>query len=404
MQAHHTNVLKVVNPLSKKDQVVEKFRSLFSSRPLVVKSPGRINLIGEHIDYNGGSVLPAAIDKNIYVAAQAGDGNTIRIFAPDYNDLYETSISNIHPTSKTWVNYPLGVIYELKKMGADLSGIHMVVGGDLPPGAGLSSSAATTCATAFALNEVFSLGLSRLEIAQVAQRAEQNFAGVECGLMDQFASVFGKKDHVVKLNCRTNQHDYVPFYLEDVRIVLFDTEVKHQLASSDYNLRRRECKEGLDMLKLNCSDIIDLADVTEEMLVKFVKPQNPVLYKRCLYVVQEMERVKKACLAINRNDFASLGQLMFDTHTGLSQLYEVSCTECDFLVDLARQHSGILGARMMGGGFGGCTINLIESARLEETIRLVRTKYKDRFGKSPNIYQVRITNGTQLIDIEEASI
>ncbi|WP_207421587.1 galactokinase [Desertivirga brevis] len=382
--------------MSKLKKVVEKFRELHKDEPLVVRSPGRINLIGEHTDYNMGYVLPGAIEKNVFLAIGLRPDMDVNIFAADYGDHYVTSLDGLTSAWKLWPNYILGVLNELKKRGVLLCGVNIVLGGDIPLAAGMSSSAAVTCATAFALNEVFDLGLSKIELAKLAQAAEHDFVGVKCGLMDQFASLHGKKDHLIKLNCKTNEFEYIPFNSSEVSIVLFDTGVKHHLISSAYNDRRSECQRGIDIIKQNEPAVKDLADVTDEMLDKYLKLSNPLVYNRCLYVVEEMTRLKSACGDLERNNYAALGGRMFETHHGLKHLYEVSCKECDFLVDFAVGNSYVMGARMMGGGFGGCTINLISSGRVDDVIAEVRPRYKNEFGKELKVYPAVLSDGTRL--------
>lgn len=377
--------------------IVDLYKEKYNSEPLIVRSPGRVNLIGEHTDYNLGSVLPGSINKYIFLAIGARADNEINIDAADYSDKFSASLTALEPAWKLWPNYLLGVINEYKKAGKLLSGVNIVFGGDIPVAAGLSSSAAITCATAYAINSLFNLGLSRLEIAKIAQQAEHNYVGVHCGLMDQFASLFGKEGNLIKLNCNTEEYFYIPFSATDIKIALFDTGVKHHLVSSAYNERREQCQSGLALIKKVHPEINGLPDVTEEMLDKYVKPVNEVVYKRCLYVIQEIERLEKACKDLERNDFRAVGELMFETHEGLKDLYEVSCDEADFLVETSKQISGVLGSRMMGAGFGGCTINLIDSDSVDAVVEEVKKKYKEKYSRDLKVYIASIANGTEEI-------
>jgi len=378
--------------------IAELYKSLHNSEPLLVRSPGRINLIGEHTDYNLGSVLPAAINKYIYLGIGKRSDNEIDLYASDYSDHYTTSRLTLEKAWKLWPNYILGVINEIQKDGKKISGVNIVFGGDIPLAVGLSSSAAITCATAFALNRLFKLGYSQLELAKIAQSAEHNYVGVHCGLMDQFASLFGKEGHLIKLDCKTNTHAYIPYTANDIAIVLFDSGVKHHLVSSAYNERREQCQKGLSLVKEQVPTISSLPEVTEAMLTQYVKPVDEIAYKRCLYVIQEIDRLEKVCSDMEGEDFEALGQRMFQTHAGLKELFEVSCDECDFLVDSASQDLNVLGSRMMGGGFGGCTINLIYKDAVEEVCAKLKDLYSARFNRDLKIYNATIGNGTEEIE------
>jgi len=379
------------------DKISQKFVELHHSEPLIFKSPGRINIIGEHTDYNAGKVLPAAIDKNIYMAVGFRDDDEINLYAADYADQCVAHLHDLKPAWKLWPNYSLGVINEITKRGFELRGLNIVFGGDIPLAVGLSSSAAITCATVFALNYLFSFNLPRLDMAKIAQAAEHHFVGVHCGLMDQFASLYGKTGNLIKLDCKTNDYQYIPFLPEDFKLVLFDTGIKHHLVSSAYNERRQECETGLALVMEHQPEVEDMSQVTENMLYNHVKPVNETVFKRCLYVIQENRRLEDACLAIQNEDFELLGKRMFETHEGLKTLYEVSCAECDFLVDLCHKSPYVLGARVQGGGFGGCIINLIKNEQAEEVSELAKTQYKARFGKDLKVYNVFPSNGTRLI-------
>lgn len=374
-------------------KIENRFKELFKTDPMIFRAPGRINLIGEHTDYNQGWVLPAAIDKSIYLAISKRPGKGISLYSEDYNELYETSIGQLSPSGKLWPDYILGVVQQFLKKEQRLEGFNMLFGGNIPLGAGLSSSAALECATATALNSLFSLGYAPLELALLSQAAENEFVGVKCGLMDQYASIFGKKDHLIKLDCARQEHIYVPFTNPDIRIVLFDTQIKHSLASSAYNQRREECERGLAYVREHHPEVKSLREVSPEMLQAYVAPRDETVYRRCSYVVSEMERLQKACAYLEENDFERFGRCMFETHEGLRAGYEVSCRELDILVEAAREHSAVLGARMMGGGFGGCTINLVKTGDAEALATEVTARYRQATGGSLATYFVSIEDG-----------
>jgi len=387
------------------NSLIDFFNKHFGGNPIVVKSPGRINLIGEHTDYNDGFVLPAAIDKAVYVAVRKNADDQIRLFAQEYEDFVETTIGDLKPSAlKPWTNYILGVVDQLKKRGFTLSGFDLMIMGDIPLGAGLSSSAAVECATAFALNEIFELKLSRLELVKLAQKAEHEFAGVMCGIMDQFASVFGKKDHVIKLDCRSMDFEYVPLKLEGLKLLLFDTQVKHSLASSAYNKRREECEAGVKLIQQKYPSVRSLRDASIAMIDECIKPVDEIVYQRVNYVVNEIIRVPLACDDLMRNDIYAFGQKMFATHQGLRKQYEVSCPELDFLVSEVKKNPAVLGARMMGGGFGGCTINIVKEEAVSSLIETVQQAYFNTFNIDMKAYQVSLEEGTSIVLNTESDI
>jgi galactokinase len=375
--------------------ILDKFKELYSSEPIIARAPGRVNLIGEHTDYNDGFVLPAAIDKEIVFAIQKNSVNKIRIYSIDMNQQGECDIDNLKP-QLGWINYIIGVFSEIQKKGVKIEGTDIVFAGDVPLGAGMSSSAALECAIATGLNQLCNGTLSKLQLALVAQAAEHNFAGVKCGLMDQFASIFGKANHVIKLDCRSQKHEYFPFDFSDFCLVLCDTNVKHSLASSEYNTRREQCEKGVEVIKQKYSYITNLRDVTPEMIAEVKDQIEPVIYNRCLYVVQENIRVEKACEALLKNDFKTFGELMYLSHYGLKDMYEVSCPELDFLVECTKNNPDVLGSRMMGGGFGGCTINLLKTNAVESFLKSIAPKYQQKYGKEMKSYVVRIGEGANV--------
>lgn len=374
-----------------------KFQELYAQDALIIRSPGRINLIGEHLDYNLGYVLPAAINKAIWLGIQRRDDQAISIHSLDYDAHYQTGLHSIFPSGKLWPDYILGVVEQIQKKHQLKNGFNIVFGGDIPPGAGLSSSAALECATAFALNELFELGYERMDLAAIGQAAENEFVGVKCGIMDQFASVFGKKEHLIRLDCRTLNYVHVPFKAKGIKILLFDTRVKHSLADSAYNERREQCEKGVDLIQEFHPEVRSLRDANQEMLDTFVKSADETVYRRCSYVVQEIQRLLKGCEDLERDDLLSFGKRMFETHAGLKDLYEVSCTELDVLVDLVKDNPDVIGARMMGGGFGGCTINLVNKKAAEALIKAVSKDYLQKTGVELLSYEVEIENGTEII-------
>jgi galactokinase len=378
--------------------IASTFREAFGTEPLLVRSPGRVNIIGEHTDYNEGFVLPAAIDKAIYVAIGKRDDDTIRLFSREFGQSHTTTLTDVHPT-RGWANYILGVVDQLQKRGYKVGGFNLVFDGDVPIGAGLSSSAAVECATTFALSKLFDLNIDRKEITDIAQKAEHTYAGVRVGIMDMFASVFGKKNHVIKLDCRTLDYEYVPLNMEGVKIVLLNTNVKHSLASSEYNTRRQECEQGVAWIKEHEPDVNSLRDATLEMLDKYVKPKDPTVDKRCRYVVEEIGRLLQGCEDLRNGHLDDLGKKMFLTHDGLSKQYEVSCKELDFLVDAVRNNPAVLGARMMGGGFGGCSINLVREEAIDELIATTTRAYKQGMGMDLTAYIAQVEDGTSEITI-----
>jgi galactokinase len=379
------------------EQLSKTFYDKFSCEPMIVRSPGRVNIIGEHTDYNNGFVLPAAIDKAIYIAISQRDDDEVHLHAVDFKEDFSCTLSTIAPSKQQWPNYILGIVDQLQKRGFELKGFNAVVDGDVPVGAGLSSSAALECATAFASNELFQLKLSKLEMVQMAQAAEHLFAGVKVGIMDMFASMFGKAEHAIKLDCRSLQFEYVPLHLDKIKIVLFNTNVKHSLASTEYNVRRQQCEQGVAWIKENHAQVNSLRDVTMEMLDKYVLPKDALIYKRCKFIIEENERLLSGCADLKRNDIESLGKKMFGSHTGLSKEYEVSCKELDFLVNAVKDNNAVLGARMMGGGFGGCTINLVKEDAIDKLVEQVTELYQREMKLPLTTYIAQIENGTEII-------
>lgn len=377
--------------------VEQKFIQLYGERPLLLRSPGRVNLIGEHTDYNLGFVLPAAIDKAIYFAIKPRTEKRCRVFALDMNEEHAFDIDNIQRTQASWPNYLLGVVDQFNKAQYALKGFDCVFGGDIPIGAGLSSSAALEAGLAFALNAMFELKLDLLSLAKIARKAENDFVGVKCGIMDQYINLFGEQGKVLRLDCRSYESTPYPFDDNSISIVLFDSCVSHALASSEYNQRRSECSAGVDELKEVYPQVRSLRDVSREMLSDVKLNLEPTIYRRCRYVVEENQRLLDACEMLTAKDLKGFGALMYQTHDGLRNDYDVSCSELDYLVDLTRNEEQVYGARMMGGGFGGCTINLIESSGIGRIRRKVSEAYLRKFGKEPKTYVTTIGAGTGFI-------
>lgn len=381
------------------DKVVEKFVEIFQTEPLVFSSPGRINLIGEHTDYNNGFVLPAAIDKAIFMAIGVRSDEEIHLHSIDFEDSYLISINEISPLMG-WPTYILGVVDQLKQNGFSLGGFNAVIHGDIPIGAGLSSSAALECVSIYALNELFKLGIDKIAMAKMAQKAEHEYAGVKCGIMDQFASMMGKKDHVIKLDCESMEYEYFPLQLDGYKVVLMDTQVKHELASSEYNTRRTECNRGVDIIRQKYPDVQSLRDVSIDIINELLDPATKV-FQRCKFVVEEIKRLQDACVLLDKNNLIGFGKKMFETHDGLSKLYEVSCKELDFIANACKMEHAVIGARMMGGGFGGCVIALIKEEKIEEITTRIGTEYKNIYGIEMKIYITKIKEGTSRISHEQ---
>lgn len=368
---------------------------------VVVRSPGRVNLIGEHTDYNGGFVLPASVDKAIVFVVSLRPDGLYHFYAADLKDEFSAAAASMERTQRGWPNYLLGVIDEMKKMGFEVPGCDVVFGGDIPIGAGMSSSAAIECGFAFALDRLFDFGISKLDLVKLGQRSENNFVGVNCGIMDQFVNIFGEDRKVLKIDCRSLGYEYFPFERKDLAIVLCETEAKRALASSEYNVRRQQCETGVRILQKHRSEIRSLRDVSLEFLKEHHQEMEPIILQRCAYVIEENERVLRACEDLQRNDFRSFGQQMYRSHSGLRDEYEVSSPDLDFLVESASSINGVLGARMMGAGFGGCTINLVEQKSVDAFVEEMKEHYRQRTGKASNVYVTRVQSGTCLLPLIE---
>ena len=364
---------------------------------LVVAAPGRINLIGEHTDYNMGFVFPAAIDKRIEFRIRRNDNpSECNVYSVDFDNLLSFGLDAVKPSDEEWENYILGVVYEIQKLGHVLSGFDCELSSNLPIGAGISSSAAMECGMAFALNALFELGMSELEMILASQRAEHNFVGTQCGIMDQYASVMGRPNQAILLDCRDISHEMIPLDLGDHTLLLLNTNVTHSLASSGYNDRKADCEDGVDRLIRAGLEIRSLRDVNEKDLENHRDLMTPVVLRRCFYVIRENQRVLDASKALKDGNLTRFGELMYASHEGLQMDYEVSCPELDFLVEFSREHREVLGSRMMGGGFGGCTINLIRKEYVQEYIQEVSKAYKDEFDIDLDPIQVWPSQGVSV--------
>jgi galactokinase len=372
--------------------VLNIFTNRFSAVPNMYYSPGRINLIGEHIDYNDGYVMPAAINKGLYYAVAANNTSTINFYAADFNEMLSINISEVKNLGG-WKSYVLSVVNEFVLLGKPIGGFDCVFGGDIPRGSGMSSSAAVEGGLAFALNDIFNCGLTRVQLALLCQRAEHNYPGVNCGIMDMYASINGKKGHVILLDCKNITHEYFPLKLDGYKIVLLNTKVHHTLASGEYNVRRKRCEEGMVVLKkeLNIQSFREIKSAADVDLHK--DKMAPEVYNCCKFVVEEIARTKTAAALLQQNDLAGFGKLMFATHEGLSKLYDVSCAESDFLVALAATNTNIIGARQMGGGFGGCTINIVKEETIDSFIEQASAAYKKKFDIMPEAYVMEVSDG-----------
>ncbi|PTS89054.1 galactokinase [Flavobacterium sp. HMWF030] len=374
------------------------FEKSFGSKPQkTVLSPGRINIIGEHIDYNDGYVLPAAIDKIICFAFEKNNSKKSKIIAIDLNEEFEIDLTEeITLSDVVWTNYIRGVIKQLQDNGFLFEGFNCVFSSNIPVGSGLSSSAALECGMIFGIAALFNLEIKKVDLALLGQKAE-HWVGINCGIMDQFSSVHGLENKVIKLDCNTLDFEYHNADFKDYSLILFDSNVKHSLFTSEYNTRRIECEQGLAIIKSHFPEVKSFRDCTEEQLLSIRDKMNETVFKRVHYVVKEINRVIKACEALDKGNIELLGQLLFETHYGLSQEYEVSCAELDMLVDTAKADDSIIGSRLMGGGFGGCTINLIKKGQENAVKRKYSNLYLDTFGIELKFYDVKISNGTTLL-------
>ncbi len=364
---------------------------------VMVRSPGRINLIGEHTDYNEGFVLPSAIDRAIYLAVAPRRGYEVTITSLDLKDDFNFDSRRPAKSDKGWANYLIGIVDQLNKAGHSINGFDCVFAGDIPIGSGMSSSAALEAGLAFALDGIYGLGIERTDLAKLAQRSENEFVGVRCGIMDQFANLLSKGDSALHLDCRSLEYEHIPFVRKDLKFVLCDTGVKHSLASSEYNLRRQQCEAGVKIVRKYLPQVRSLRDVNLEMLQEHENELGGTVYKRCRYVVEENARVDSGSEYLRQDDYSKFGELLYESHRGLRDEFEVSCTELDVLVDAASKIDGVLGARMMGGGFGGCTLNVVGRDSLVEFREKIRESYARETGKTPQLYECVLMPGTDVV-------
>ena len=375
---------------------MSKFKNF--DQELTILSPGRINFIGEHTDYNMGFVLPTAIDKKIIFKLKKNNSKSrCNVYSENFDVGFSIDLNNIKISNNEWENYILGVIYEIQQLTDKVEGFDTVFSSDIPVGSGISSSAALECGLAYGLNELFDLGLTKLDIVELSQRAEHNYVGTKCGIMDQYASVMSKKDHAILLDCRSIQHEYIPINIEPYKVLLLNTNVSHSLASSEYNTRREECEKGVSVIQQKYPEVNSLRDVEEKMLSEFKTVLSESIYNRCKFVVQEKTRVLDAVEALKENGLNDFGALMYATHVGLSKEYEVSCPELDFLVEFSVDFDDVIGSRMMGGGFGGCTINLIHENSISDYIDKVSKVYFEKFNIKLDAFEANPDQGTSVI-------
>jgi galactokinase len=382
------------------ESVSAVFKAKFEKSPLLVIAPGRINLIGEHTDYNDGFCMPAAIDKHFVFAIAPNNTNHFNLFAADFDASVSFSISEVKK-GPHWHNYLMGVVHGMQQRNPAIAGVDCVFGGNIPPGAGLSSSAALCCGFGFSLNKIFELGLTNIEIARVAQYAEHQFVGLMCGIMDQYSSLFGQKDAAMLLDCRSLTHEHLPFHSDDIEILLIDSNVKHELASSAYNDRRASCERGVEIIKRQHPEVRSLRDVSLNMLLKNKAVMGEDVFQKCLYIVNEIRRTREAAACLHANNLTDFGKLMFEAHEQISGMYEVSCEELDVLVGIARKFPQVvLGARMMGGGFGGCTVNLVKKTEISFFKDEIVKGYFSAFKKEPGFHSVKLSAGVHQLDVE----
>lgn len=377
--------------------IVKLYEERFDTHPLLIRASGRINIIGEHTDYNDGFVLPAAVDKYIYFAIGENGTEDCQLYAADISQSHSFNINKIEPCKKLWANYLMGIMQQLQQQGVLLEGVDCVFGGNLPIGSGMSSSAALECGFALGLNTLFQLEIGLVELAQLAQRSSHQFVGIPCGIMDQFTSLLGRTGQAIKLDCRSLQYEYIPLELGDCELVLINTRVHHELASSEYPVRVRECREGVAALQKHYPGLKSLRGVAPDMLEAHRGELPEVIYRRCAYVVGENARLEEAAACLAKGNMERLGELLYATHDGLRDEYGVSCAELDFLVGFARGFEGVLGARLMGGGFGGCTINLIRREAKEKFLREITKAYFRQFGIHSEYYFVHPVDGTTVV-------
>ena len=365
---------------------------------LKISSPGRINLIGEHIDYNDGYVLPAAIDKTITMTFEPnGNPHRCTIKSKGFDSILVADLRNLEKGTEGWHNYVLGVLFEIQQLTNKLRGFDCVMETNVPIGSGVSSSAALECGMAFGLNELFDLGLTKWQMAKLGQRAEHNFVGTKCGIMDQFSSVMGKKDYTMLLDCMTLDFEYIPTAVDPYVILMLNTNVTHNLSTSGYNTRREESSTGLAVIAKRFHTKNSFRDIDLSMVEACKEELGEIRYKRCRYVLEETRRVLEACEALKAGNLVRLGELLYESHAGQQHGYEISCEELDFLVEFSKPEAQILGSRMMGGGFGGCTLNIIHKDAVDDYLPRVSKAYKEKFGIELSHFITVPSDGTTIL-------
>jgi galactokinase len=380
------------------EDVYETFQNQFGRAPVIVSAPGRVNLIGEHTDYNDGFVLPMAIDRKITIGGSLRNDDTVRLYSLNFYEMAEFSITSLKKVGK-WTDYVQGVIDELRKAGKRVKGFEAVLYGDVPLGSGLSSSAAIEVATAFFLAQLNGIEMVPEDMAKLCQRAENRFVGMNCGIMDQFISRLGQKGYALYVDCRDLHYEQIPFELDGYSVVICNSHVKRQLVNSAYNERRAQCEEGVRLLKSKLGTITALRDVSSAQLATYKSLLPPIVYQRCRHVITENERVMKAVEVLKRGDIRQFGELLNQSHESLRTDYEVSCVELDYLVEIARQVNGTVGSRMTGAGFGGCTVSIVQETSLGDFETTILEEYAKRTGITAEIYVSKAEDGAQVESI-----
>lgn len=376
-----------------REKIQKIFKERFGEGGTLYASAGRINLIGEHTDYNGGFVFPGAIDKVIMAEIKPNGTDRCRVYSVDIDDYVEFGLNEEDAPKQSWARYVFGICREIIKRGGTVRGFDAVFAGNVPLGAGLSSSAALESCFAFALNDMFNgNNIDKFELARIGQSTEHNYCGVNCGIMDQFASVFGRKGNLMRLDCRSGEYEYFPFNPDGYSLVLIDSRVKHELADSPYNKRRESCERVAKRLGVET-----LRDATMEALSAAKSDITAEDYMRAKYVIEEKDRVLAVCDALVKGDYETVGKKMYETHEGLSKDYEVSCEELDFLNDVAKE-MGVTGSRIMGGGFGGCTINLVKDELHDKFVEAAKSRFNEKYGHEPKVYDVVISDGARKVE------
>lgn len=373
------------------------FLSHFSTKPLIAFAPGRINLIGEHTDYQEGFVFPAAVEQGIWVAIQVNDLKVCRLYSLDFDQEFTFDLEAFSPKKGHWATYVMGMVALLKQAGYPITGFDMVIGGNIPVGSGLSSSAAFSVAIGTAISGLYGFQIPKKSIALYGQKSEHLFAGVNCGIMDPYASAFGVKGKALLLDCRSNTHEEIPAEFGDYSLILVNSKVKHSLADSAYNKRREACEESVRVLQSTFPEIKTLRDLSISELPEVENILSAALFPKAKHVITECNRVHEAAKALKSGDLEHFGTLLKASHQSLSKDFEVSCPELDFLAEKSWTIAGVLGSRMMGGGFGGCTINLVKNSELDLFKSQISDSYKAHFGITPDFIPVSISSGAQLI-------